>query len=93
MAGSNGVIAKTPFAVTITTVATQIRAANGLRRTLSLRNNGVATVYLGNSSAVTTSTGYPLETGDAVDEDQSGDAWWGIVVGPGSGDIRGVEEQ
>jgi hypothetical protein len=41
------------------------------RRTVSLKsyNNSVAIIYIGNSSAVTAETGYPLGNGDTIDLD------------------------
>ena len=57
--------------------------AAGKYSKLQIKNMGADTVYLGNSAAVTSGTGYPLASGEFLDLDDSVQAWWGIC---GSGD-------
>ena len=52
--------------VSVTGAATQILPANTSRSGVSLVNTSAVTVYIGNSTSVTTSTGYPLLAGAAV---------------------------
>lgn len=73
-----------------TTSATRIVSAETNRLTLALYNNGTVTVYLGNTSAVATTTGVPLEPGDWIVAHNVKSAKWGITAN-GLGDIRGFQ--
>lgn len=73
-----------------TTAATLIVSANPGRTSLTLRNAGSVTVYLGRDAAVTTATGYPLEAGEVLEDTDSIDAYYGIAAS-GTGDIRSIE--
>jgi nicotinamidase-related amidase len=56
---------RTTSQVTVTGTATQICALNANRTAISLNNAGPVTVYLGPTSAVTTSTGDELFSGQS----------------------------
>ena len=78
-------------AVTITTTATQI-PANPLptRKSVAIRNNGAATVYLGHSG-VTTSNGYPLDAGKEFPIDIGEDVDVYGIVTTGTVEVRILE--
>lgn len=73
-----------------TTDAALVLAANDLRLSAAIYNNGAQTVYMGKDSGVTTETGFPLLSGGAIEDDDSNDAWYGVVAS-GTADLR-VEE-
>lgn len=64
--------------VTVTSSATQIKAALSTRAAILVTNAGTATVYLGDAS-VTTSTGFPLAAGATVGLPQA-TVLYGIVA-------------
>lgn len=73
-----------------TTTASSIIGANATRKVASIYNAGSQTVYLGNTSGVTTSNGFPLVPGANMVDDASIDAWWAITAS-GTGDLRIIE--
>jgi len=81
-------------AVTVTTTATQIRALNTKRNSLLISNNGSKTIFIGDTNAVTASTGFPLAKGDVI-EFSGGDLYTGVVFGiiasGASVDVRFIE--
>lgn len=84
---------KTVGAAAPTGTATLIVAANKHRYQLHIKNNHATVVmYVGNSSSVSTATGYPLAAagGEIVDIDST-DAWWGIMASAVTGDARYIE--
>jgi hypothetical protein len=68
-----------PASVAVASSATSIIAATS-RRMVILSNNGGVTVYLGSTSAVTTTNGIALAAGAVFIDDVTGDAWYGIVA-------------
>lgn len=80
-------------AVTVSTTATLIRAANSARNSLKITNVSTETVYIGFDSSVTTSTGFPILTQDVYDfagNDLYTGAVYGIV-GASTSSIRYTE--
>lgn len=73
-----------------TTSPTLVLAANLGRWSATISNNGSVTVYLGKDNTVSTATGFALDPGMAVEDEESTDAWWGITAS-GTGDLR-IEE-
>lgn len=73
-----------------TVAATLIVSANPSRTSLTLRNAGSVTVYLGRDATVTATSGYPLEAGEIMEDTDSIDAYYGITAS-GTGDIRSIE--
>jgi len=65
--------------VTVTNVATLIKAANTSRLSLGIRNQGSVDVYIG-SSGVTTSTGIVLKSNNTLFLDNNTAAVYGITV-------------
>jgi len=76
-------------AISVTTAATSIIAANTARKGLIITNNGTVPVYLG-IAGVTTANGIPLPAGASLTDDVTTDAWYGIVAS-GTADVRVVE--
>jgi hypothetical protein len=70
-------------AVTVTTVATLILAANGKRLNSLIANNASQTVFLGPDSSVTTANGIPLQAGTMLKEDSGTERVW-------TGDVYGI---
>lgn len=82
---------KTCTAVAPTDSATLLLAANPLRVAALLTNaSDTVVTYVGNSAAVTTSTGTPLAVGVSIEDFASQDAWYGITAS-GTGAIRVIE--
>ncbi|MGV0974512.1 MAG: hypothetical protein ACOYBO_01135 [Azonexus sp.] len=81
---------KTFGAVSVAATATKILSGNAKRITLTLRNVGSADVYLGKDATVTTANGLLLKPTETLTDDNSTDAWWGIVASTAS-DIRLME--
>jgi len=77
-------------AFTVTTSATALNAANTVRRTLSIFNNGAATLYVGITSGVTTSNGYPVPAGTSFQDNRTESAWYGICASA-TLDVRTLE--
>jgi len=80
--------------VSVTTNATALCTAKESRTSILIANNGSATLYIGTTSAVTTSTGTPVPEGQAHSD--SGEhcyrgIWYGIVASA-TLDVR-VEDQ
>jgi len=76
--------------ITVDTSADLVLAANAGRVTALIVNNGSVTVYLGNDNTVTTTNGIPLVAGAALEDGESGDAWYGVTAS-GSADVRVLE--
>lgn len=81
---------KTVGAVSVSDSATEVVAANADRKLVIIQNLGAATVYLGEDSSVTTTSGIELVTGAVLTDEHSADAWYGITES-GSADLRVVE--
>jgi hypothetical protein len=64
---------------------------------LTIKNNSAVTVYLGNTSAVTIATGYPLLVGEQLSDPDTYSSRKGItepwyaIVATGTADVRVVE--
>lgn len=81
----------TGSSTTVTTTATAIPSSNATdRRSIILKNEGAVTVYLG-GSAVTSSTGFPLEAGDTLPLDLGNDIILYGITASGSADVRTLE--
>lgn len=78
--------------VSVATTATSIVSSDAQRKSLTMKNNGSTTIYLGNDGSVTTSNGYPLEPGKEMflEYAKSREAWYGIVSS-GTVDLRYVD--
>lgn len=76
-------------ATTITSSATLIRASQA-RTSISIYNNGAATVYVGTDSAVTTSNGMPIPAGSEREILFEGTIYG--IVASGSVEVRWIEE-
>lgn len=57
-----------------TSAALAVPGASG-RDTVTLYNSGTATAYIGNSSGVTTSNGFPIPVGAALIMESTVDIW------------------
>jgi hypothetical protein len=83
-------------AVTVTTTATRLdpetEATSHDGSYAAIYNNGSVTVYIGFTSSVTTSNGFPLAAGASMSFEfgYSGDALYGIVAS-GTADVRVLE--
>lgn len=73
-----------------TTTASEIVAANSSRKSVSIYNAGTQIVYLGLTSGVTASNGWPLVPSASLSDDVSTDAWYAITAS-GTGDLRIIE--
>ena len=78
-------------AITVTTAATLIKAANTDRYSISVYNNGSATIYVGPDDTVTTSTGMPIPAA-AEREIKATTAVYGIIAAA-TANIRYWEEE
>lgn len=76
--------------VDVTSSATEIRPAARDRLGLILYNTSSDTVYIGFSSAVTASTGFPLAEDTSVTLDIVGGPVWGVTAS-GTADVRYIE--
>ena len=76
-------------AVTVTTSATLIRAANGGRQSLALQNRGTTSIFLGNSG-VTVANGFELMPNAIIDVTGISAAIYGIALS-GACDVRLLE--
>jgi hypothetical protein len=65
--------------VSVTTSATQLKAANADRQRILVRPI-TSTVYVGDSNAVTTGNGFPV-AGDTTLDLRNGEAVWAIAAG------------
>lgn len=81
----------THAAVSVTTAATQILAANSERKSAIIYNNSAATIFVGPDNTVTTVNGLPVPAAQSLTDPDTIDAWFGIVVGPGASDVRVIE--
>ena len=85
-------MATPPFAVTVTTAATQIIAENPQRTSIYLENNDATEVlFLGQDATVTTANGIAIAGGGLVVEDMGHRLWkgpWFGIVGAGTVDVR-----
>lgn len=71
------------------TSASSVLAANASRKSATIHNAGLVTVYLG-PSGVTTSDGIPLAPNATLSDDSTSDAWYGITSS-GTGSLRVLE--
>lgn len=78
---------KTVGAVSVSDSATEVVAANADRKLVIIQNLGPATVYLGEDSSVTSSSGLELVKGGVLTDEHSTDAWYGITDS-GTADLR-----
>lgn len=85
-----GTAAPVTAAHVVGTVAVEVLAANGSRRSAAIRNAGGATVYIG-GPGVTVATGWPLEPGEGWSTDTSAAAWYAIAAAAGQA-VRTIEE-
>ncbi|GAC1397699.1 MAG: hypothetical protein NVSMB60_08010 [Mycobacterium sp.] len=76
-----------PVAVSVTTTATLLIAANTARKVLMFTNNGTQTIYYGGTSGVTTTIGLPLVAGATLIDGDSSGTWYAIVTA-GTADVR-----
>ena len=77
-------------AISLTTTAKQILAANPNRLSALIKSNNSVAVYLHDTSGVTSSNGFPLAQGDAIDL-AAVDGLWAIAASS-SADLRIIEE-
>lgn len=68
-------------AVTVDGTATLILGQNTRRASFYLFNNGANRVFLGETSAVTTANGFPLESFSQLSEDEGNNLWKGDIYG------------
>jgi len=85
-----GTAAPATAEVEVDTDAVVIVAANTSRRSVTIKNTGGGTVYIG-GPGVTVAEGFPLESGEAYSTDKSAGAIYGIAAGAGQL-IRTYEE-
>lgn len=88
--GGAGTSKSAPKTVTVTTGATSIQVLNANRNSIAIANEGSVTVFVGVDSSVTTANGFPIPAGGSLSDDQSTDAWFGIVAS-GTADVRVIE--
>ncbi len=88
---------KNCYGITVTTQATELNT-NDKRVGLAIRNNdSTNTVYLGGTSAVTSSNGFPLLAGeviqdlDAYDRNRGGVDTWYAITASGTINVRCIE--
>jgi len=77
--------------ITVTTSATLIIATNTSRKSILIRNNGSATLFIGGNNSVTTSNGYRITGGQSMYIFET-DEVYGIVAS-GTLDVRYLETQ
>lgn len=75
--------------VSVTTSAALAVAAAAGRDTVTLYNSGAATAYVGNSSAVTTSTGFPIPAGASLVMEATSDIY---AIGAGATTLAVIQE-
>lgn len=76
---------------TVTNSATQILSAGTAgKASVIIKVLSGVTIYVGGSNAVTAASGYPLNVGDELPMDLSGNDLWGITAS-GTSDIRILE--
>jgi hypothetical protein len=80
----------TPTTAAPTGTQTLLLAANVARISATFVNAGSVTVYIGPTSAVTTSTGMPIIANGFFTDDSSTSAWYGVTTGS-AGDMRMAE--
>jgi hypothetical protein len=82
-------------AVSVSTAAVALSTLK-TRSGLVIRNNSANTIYLGNSSSVTTATGFPLLASEVMEDNDSYDTRSGIVddwyaIAASASDVRVIE--
>ncbi len=77
-------------AISLATTAKQILPANPNRISALIKSNGSVVVYLHDTSGVTSSNGFPLAQGDALDLVAPDGLW--AVAASASADLRIIEE-
>ena len=75
---------------TVTTTAQIVLGANSARKKILFYNNSSTTIYIGNTSSVTTSTGFPISQGAYYEETFFNGAYYGIVSS-GTANLRLLE--
>lgn len=78
------------YTVSLATTAALILAPNQNRISALIKNNSSVAVYLHNTSGVTSSNGFPLAQGDALDIAAPDGLW--AVAASASADLRIIEE-
>lgn len=76
----NGITTFTITSVAIDDSPSVLLIAAGVKDRLRLHNRGTDEVYLGNTSGVTSATGFPLLAGQYLDLDGTSQAWYGICA-------------
>lgn len=76
--------------VSLATTAMQILPPNPNRLSALIKNNSSVAVYLHDTSGVTSSNGFPLAQGDALDLAAPDGLW--AVAASASADLRIIEE-
>ena len=66
-------------AVNVTDTATLVIPQNTKRTSFYLLNNGVAQIYVGENSAITTADGFPLAAASQVSEDEGSNIYKGDI--------------
>jgi len=66
--------------VTVDVTPTQIIPANGMRKSMMIRNNGTASIFVGKDNQVTIVTGLELPQGVQLNVDADTAAYWGIAA-------------
>ncbi len=82
---------KTISKITVGTEAVRLNQYDSREDSLLIKNShATATIYLGASSAVTATTGFPLGPGETMIDEISNDDWWAIVA-VGTADVFVIE--
>lgn len=71
----------TTAAVDVTSSATLIMPANTRRTSFYMFNNGATRIFIGESSSVDTTTGFPLEAFSQFSEDEGNNIYKGDIYG------------
>lgn len=81
--------------VSMTSTAALIKAAptsSHYRYSITIKNSGSKTVYLGPAATVTSSTGFPLGSGEAITLDRTYSAVYGICASGETSTVAYLEE-
>lgn len=77
--------------ISVTTVATLIKATNASRKSILVRNYGSASLFIGGNNSVTTSNGFEVQANQSIYIKDT-DEIYGIVAS-GTLDVRYLETQ
>jgi len=77
-------------AISLATTPNQILPSSPNRSSALIKNNSSVVIYLHNTSGVTSSNGFPLAQGDALDVAAPDGLW--AVAASASADLRIIEE-